>query len=113
MIYNIEECVEIIELFFANNQCAYGIAHLLKTSTYDPCSVRQVVPQGYVLGPLFFIMFISDLEPLCCNAYSSSIYADDTNQLIANDNLVQSVRTANTCANDFFVCCKFNGLLVN
>lgn len=84
-----------------------------KSFTSDPCPVTKGVPQGSILGPLFFIIFMSDLQYSCYNAYSNIIYADDTNQLIADTTLERSVTVANTCANDFNLWCKTNGLIVN
>lgn len=41
------------------------------------------VPQGSVLGPLLFIMYINDL-PNCCQGISCQMYADDTVIYVSN-----------------------------
>ena len=45
-----------------------------KSSSWSAVSAR--VPQGYVLGPLFFLVYINDLsENLLCGV---KLFADDT-----------------------------------
>ena len=47
------------------------------TELSDPCPITSGGPQGSILGPLLFILLVTDL-PLATNHCSTLMYADDT-----------------------------------
>ena len=66
-----------LELFksYLENRNQYVSLNSLKSNTK---AINCGVPQGSVLGPLLFILFINDL-PNCSPIGNFTIFADDTN----------------------------------
>ena len=75
-------------------------------------SIKQGVPQGSVLGPLFYIIYANDLEKYlkCCKI---ALYADDTVLYTANRNFGRSVELLQKDVNALGEWCNLNGIKAN
>ena len=70
------------------------------------------VPQGYVLGPLLFLLYINDIV----NSASHSefvIFADDTNIFVSAENKEEAYNTANNVLKCVCTYLKLNQLHIN
>nr|CAH7758029.1 unnamed protein product [Callosobruchus chinensis] len=87
-----EMCLKLFESYLHNrHQCVF-----VDNNYSDFQSVTSGVPQGSVLGPLFFIIYTSDMFKVIehCNIQG---YADDTQLYISFD--PKSINIANHCIN--------------
>ena len=77
-------------------------------------SLRQIcgVPQGSILGPLFFILYINDL-PACCNALEFILFADDTSIFFEHNDLDVLTSHLNVQLNNVSTWLKANKLSIN
>jgi hypothetical protein len=70
------------------------------------------VPQGSILGPILFLLYINDL-PKQSNVLHSTLYADDTNLLISGKNLTQTIHLLNQELNKIHSWLQTNKLSIN
>src|SRR5690606_22634803 len=75
--------------------------------------INTGVPQGSVLGPLFFVLYTSDLFSLC-NEYTTILsFADDTSVTISAENLKDLYYKANIMFNRIYKWLCRNQLALN
>ena len=68
-----------------------------------PSALHYGVPQGSILGPLLFTLYIAPLQDIiACHNLDSMLYADDTQLYIATDpaNQVLSLTSLRNCIED-------------
>ena len=77
-LYHYEFCVKIfnlLTLYLTDRQIFSKIGHIVSL----PQIVDQEVPQGSVLGPLLFLLYVNDLPH--ASKFDTTLFADDTNLL--------------------------------
>ena len=61
-------------------------------------SISCAVPQGSVLSPLLFLIYINDIQYAISSNYTKvKLFADDTNLFLRNRDPAQLFHLANTC----------------
>lgn len=73
--------------------------------------ISDGVPQGSILGPLFFLMFINDL-PQHTNSHSMDFYADDKTLNVSGESLAAIKENLQTALDCLAKWCKCNGRLI-
>ena len=74
--------------------------------------VRCGVPQGSVLGPLFFILYVNDVQKAMRGSHLQ-LYADDTVVVASGENAEGAVARLQPALNQFQKWCRANKLSLN
>ena len=85
---------------------------LSETPSYYFCGVACGVSQGSVLGPLFFLLYINDMQE-SSDKLSFYLFADDTNILFADKNLKSLELSVNQELNKVYEWLTANKLTLN
>jgi len=67
-------------------------------STWE--KIKQGVPQGSILGPIFFLIYINDLPRLAPIGTKILLYADDTSIIVTSPNLENCEKQINKIFRD-------------
>ena len=70
------------------------------------------VPQGSILGPLMFLLFINDL-PLYTEPINTNLYADDTTLFDMGISRLAIESNLQIALNSLSKWCKENGMVIN
>ena len=87
-----------------NKKCQLG--DLVSTERRVTCGI----PQGSILGPLFFLVYINDL-PECLNQATPRLFADDTNLTVAGESIQEIELNMNSdlaCINEWLLANKLS-----
>ena len=78
----------------------------------SPLNIKYGVPQGSVLGPILFLIYINDL-PQIFPQLKSVLFADDSTLYITGDDPISMIETANSDLEILHNWCVSNRLTIN
>ena len=102
------QLLKLIECYLANRKqyVSYGGKESVQLS------INCGVPQGSVLGPLLFIIFVNDIVSIS-NLAMFVLFADDLNLFVAHSCRKSAYEIANQILNELYNYCVSNRLIIN
>ena len=116
-------CLKLLQQFkFSKKACEWIFSYLTDRQQYVKFdtevsgykNIKYGVPQGSILGPLLFKMYINDFNTCLTNGYTKTIlYADDTIILLQSKDLSDLINKGNIELINVSQYCKLNRLILN
>lgn len=107
-IYKLNQnSLKFFESYLTNRQQSVFVSNTQSSHA----NVKQGVPQGSILGPLLFLLFINDL-PLHTNIMTD-LYADDATFYVMNKSKEDIENKLQSALSNVATWCKQNGMLIN
>ena len=94
---------------YLSNRSQYVLFNGIRS---DPCLIKCGVPQGSILGPLLFVLYINDL-PMATKSTESMFFADDTSIFYSSSDLETATNIVNNKLAVVDLYMKANKLSVN
>ena len=85
----------------------------LNNNPSTPASIKCGVPQGSILGPLLFLIFINDLPLVLQNYVVVDLYADDTMFYDFQFDIIELETNLQHALNLLRIWCRQNGMVLN
>jgi exonuclease III/uncharacterized protein YutD len=91
---------------------------LIKNNYSNKCfsewgKIKQGVPQGSILGPLFFLLYINDLPGLINDTSKPTVFADDTSIIFTHTNYLDLKHEIDTVIMKIIKWFETNSLILN
>ena len=84
----------------------------IESADSEPRSIQYGVPQGSILGPLLFVIYINDM-PNISSIAKFILYADDANIIVTADTLENAYDKLETLTSSLISWVSLNGLCLN
>ena len=102
----------IIKNWFESFLCNRSQTLEINKQLSDATLISNGVPQGSVLGPLLFLLYINDIRA-CSDTFNFYLFADDTKILYAIKNLRSLEATVNSEVKKLYLWLASNKLTLN
>ena len=103
-----EQALNLFANYFHSRQQKVKINNVYS----NECEIKLGVPQGSLLGPLLFLLFINDL-PFYLNKFKSILFADDTTLIIEDNNQLELIKKFELGIKDLLVWTEHNQIDIN